>query len=70
MNAQFLVGAHAAVMVPDHELDAPAFTDALFGLLDDPEARAQMRANAKSLAQEQAAGHLADHTEKLGRRAG
>ncbi|MDJ1122093.1 UDP-N-acetylglucosamine--N-acetylmuramyl-(pentapeptide) pyrophosphoryl-undecaprenol N-acetylglucosamine transferase [Olsenella sp. YH-ols2217] len=66
VNAQFLVGAHAAESVADDELSRPEFRRLLLGLLDDEGARAAMRHAAEGLAQQQAAGHLADQVERLG----
>ncbi len=66
-NAQFLVGAKAAVLVPDDELSAPSFRGLVTGLLDDPARLEAMRAAARGLAQDQAASRLADQTEKLGK---
>lgn len=66
-NAQFLVGAKAAVLVPDDELASSGFSSLLLGLVDDPERLGAMRAAARGLAQDQAAARLADQTEKLGK---
>ncbi len=66
-NAQFLVGAKAAVLVRDDELSDPSFQGLLTGLLDDRARLDAMRAAARGLAQDQAAARLADQTEKLGK---
>ncbi|WP_251158181.1 UDP-N-acetylglucosamine--N-acetylmuramyl-(pentapeptide) pyrophosphoryl-undecaprenol N-acetylglucosamine transferase [Caniella muris] len=66
-NAQFLVGAKAAVLVRDDELSDPSFRGLLTGLLDDRARLDAMRAAARGLAQDQAAARLADQTEKLGK---
>ena len=59
MNARACVDAGAALMVPDSELDTPAFSDALFELLGSEEARADMRERALSLKTADAADALA-----------
>ncbi len=66
-NAQFLVGAKAAVLVRDDELSGPSFRGLVTGLLDDRSRLDAMRAAARGLAQDQAAARLADQTEKLGK---
>ena len=66
-NAQFLVGAKAAVLVRDDELSGPSFRGLVTGLLDDRSRLDTMRAAARGLAQDQAAARLADQTEKLGK---
>lgn len=66
VNAQFLVGAHAAETVTDDELETPAFRGLLLGLLDDPARREAMREASRGLAQQHAAAHLADQVELLG----
>ena len=68
-NARFLVDAGAAVLVEDSRLDEPVFSETLFGLLDDPARRAEMRRNARGLAQASAAEALADQVEAAARRA-
>ena len=62
-NARFLTEAGAAVMVPDAELDAPAFAETVLGIVDDAERRAHMRERAASLGQAGAASRLADAVE-------
>ncbi len=62
-NARFLVDAGAAVLLPDAQIDTPAFPEALLGLLDDAPRRAEMRARARGLAQVRAAAALADEVE-------
>ena len=67
-NARYLVDAGAAVMVADDQIDTPAFTEALLGLVDDPARRQEMRERAQSLGQSTAASALADQVEAAARR--
>ena len=64
-NATALVDAGAAVLVPDSEVETAAFSDAVLGILDDPDLRARMRANAAGLGQDRAAATLADQVESV-----
>lgn len=68
VNAQFLVGAHAAELVADDDLSTPAFKELLLGLVQDPDKRAAMAKASRGLAQAKSAARLADETEKLGKR--
>lgn len=63
-NARYLVDARAAVMVADDAIDTPAFAQELLRLVDNTDDREQMRARARGLAQDQAAGVLADEVER------
>lgn len=67
-NSRYLVDAGAAVMVADDRIGTPEFSDALLGLIDNPERREAMRASAKGLAQDQAASALADEVERAAAR--
>lgn len=62
-NARFLTDVGAAVLVPDDRIDAPEFSEALLGLLDDPARRAAMREAASGLGATDAAAQLADQVE-------
>ncbi len=62
-NARYLVDAGAAVLVPDARIGEPEFSQALLGLLDDPDRRSAMRASAKGLGQDRAAVLLAEQVE-------
>ena len=62
-NARYLVDAGAAVMVADDQIDSPAFGQTLLELVDDAARRDDMRAKARELAGNQAAGALADQVE-------
>ena len=64
-NARYLVDAGAAVMVADADIDGDPFAVELLHLLDDPAARAQMRARARGLSQDRAAAMLADAVEDV-----
>ena len=66
-NAHYLVDAGAAVMVADDGIDGPEFSTRLLGLVDDGALRSRMRECARSLAQDQAAGALADQVERAAR---
>ena len=63
VNARYLVDAGAAVLLPDDQIDTPAFLESLRSLIDDGERRTSMRQAAKSLAQDRAAMALADQVE-------
>lgn len=64
-NAKFLVGAKAAELVPDDELDTSRFKELLLGLVDDDERRDAMREASKELAQDRAASNLAEQVEAV-----
>jgi len=64
-NAHLLVDEGAAVLLPDDEIDSPAFAEMLLGLVDDAGRRDDMRAAAHRLAQDRAAAELADAVEAL-----
>ena len=66
-NAHLLVDAGAAVLVSDDQIDTPAFSDALLKLVDDEEARSELRRHAQGLAQDRAAVVLADNVEEVAR---
>lgn len=67
-NARYLVDAGAAVMVADKDIDELDFAQQLLGLIDDADARDQMRAKARGLAQDKAASVLADRVEEAASR--
>ncbi len=60
LNAQSLVGAGAAVMFADSELDGPAFGDELIRLLTRPDSRADMERASAALARPMAAHAVAE----------
>jgi UDP-N-acetylglucosamine--N-acetylmuramyl-(pentapeptide) pyrophosphoryl-undecaprenol N-acetylglucosamine transferase len=62
-NARYLVDAGAALLVPDDELETPAFSQAILSLVDDAELRERMRAAGRELGQAKAAVALADEVE-------
>ncbi len=62
-NARYLVDAGAAIMMPDDEIDTPAFATNLLSLIDDGARRAEMAAAARGLGQDKAASALADQVE-------
>jgi UDP-N-acetylglucosamine--N-acetylmuramyl-(pentapeptide) pyrophosphoryl-undecaprenol N-acetylglucosamine transferase len=62
-NAAALVGAGAAILVPDAELDGPRLVRELQPLLDDPARLAAMGVAARSLAHPDAADRVADLVE-------
>ena len=62
-NARYLVDADAAIMLPDDDIDTPAFRSDLLALVDGADRRAQMAAAAKGLGQDRAAAALADQVE-------
>ncbi len=68
-NADALVGAGAAVVVPDAELDAARLDAELRELLADPGRLETMAANARTLGRPDAAARLADLVEEVAREA-
>jgi UDP-N-acetylglucosamine--N-acetylmuramyl-(pentapeptide) pyrophosphoryl-undecaprenol N-acetylglucosamine transferase len=66
-NAHLLVDVGAAKLLPDDQIDTPAFAETLLALVDDPAARAQMKDAAMGLAQDRAAASLADCVERAAR---
>jgi UDP-N-acetylglucosamine--N-acetylmuramyl-(pentapeptide) pyrophosphoryl-undecaprenol N-acetylglucosamine transferase len=66
-NADALVGAGAAVVVPDAECDATRLDAELRGLLADPARLAAMSANGRTLGRPDAAARLADVVEEVAR---
>jgi undecaprenyldiphospho-muramoylpentapeptide beta-N-acetylglucosaminyltransferase len=62
-NAAALVGAGAAILVPDGELDGPRIVRELQPLLDDPDRLVAMGEAARSLAHPDAADRVADLVE-------
>ena len=62
-NARHLVDAGAAVMMPDDDIDTPAFARELLALIDDAGRREHMRERARHLGQSTAAEALADQVE-------
>ena len=58
-NARGLVEAGAAILVPDRDLDGPAFADAVLGLLRDPGRREKMAAASRALGRPDAAARVA-----------
>jgi UDP-N-acetylglucosamine--N-acetylmuramyl-(pentapeptide) pyrophosphoryl-undecaprenol N-acetylglucosamine transferase len=60
LNANALVSAGAASMVPDADLDSPAFGDEIIRLLTHAKTRAEMAASALSLARPMAAHAVAE----------
>ena len=67
-NAEALVGAGAAVLVPDAELDGDRLVAELQPLLDEPARLLSMGAAARSLARPDAADRVADLVEAHARR--
>ncbi len=59
-NARAYVGAGAASMMPDDQLDSPEFADKVMALATDAALRERMRANAATFKTEDAAAALAD----------
>ena len=59
-NAREYVAAGAAYMVPDAELDTPAFSDALMRLVESADVREGMREAAASFKTQDASARLAD----------
>ena len=59
-NARAYVDAGCAFMVPDAELDTPAFSEAVFSLIDDEAVRAAQTAAARAQKTAEAATMLAD----------
>jgi UDP-N-acetylglucosamine--N-acetylmuramyl-(pentapeptide) pyrophosphoryl-undecaprenol N-acetylglucosamine transferase len=66
-NADALVGAGAAVVVPDAECDAARLDAELRQLLGDPRRLEAMSANARTLGRPDAAARLADLVEEVAR---
>ena len=64
-NARYLTDAGGAILVPDDELDTPAFRDAVLGLVDDADRRRQMREALLAMEQAHAAEALADEVERV-----
>lgn len=62
-NATALVGAGAAILVPDAELDGPRIVRELQPLLDDPDRLVAMGVAARALAHPDAADRVADLVE-------
>ena len=66
-NAHLLVDEGAAELLPDDQIDTPAFESTVLGLLDDAERRDAMRVAAQGLGQDRAAAALADAVESIAR---
>lgn len=66
-NARALVEAGGAVMVPDHDLDAPEFVGMLTALLADADCRATMAAASSALGRPDAARSVACLIEETAR---
>ncbi|MBR1827897.1 MAG: undecaprenyldiphospho-muramoylpentapeptide beta-N-acetylglucosaminyltransferase [Atopobiaceae bacterium] len=66
-NAHLLVDEGAAELLPDNQIDTPAFEETLLGLLDDAARRDAMRTAAQGLGQDRAAAALADAVEAAAR---
>lgn len=66
-NAQLLVGAGAAELISDDELDSDKLKSTLFELLEDESRLKQMKAAARALKQDEAASSLANIVESLGK---
>jgi UDP-N-acetylglucosamine--N-acetylmuramyl-(pentapeptide) pyrophosphoryl-undecaprenol N-acetylglucosamine transferase len=64
-NADVLVRAGAAAMIPDHELSAERLGDAIAGLVGDAARRTKMAANARALGRPEAAARVALECERL-----
>jgi UDP-N-acetylglucosamine--N-acetylmuramyl-(pentapeptide) pyrophosphoryl-undecaprenol N-acetylglucosamine transferase len=64
-NAEVLVGAGAAAMIPSRELTPKRLADALSGLITDAAKRTQMAANARALGRPEAALSVAMECERL-----
>ncbi len=64
-NAEVLVRAGAADMIPDRELTPKRLGDALAGLITDAARRTQMAANARVLGRPEAAARVAMECERL-----
>ena len=69
INAAYLGDAGAAVVVPDADIDGPAFDAELLSLVDDADRRAAMRRALEGLGVADAARRLADAVEAAARRA-
>lgn len=59
-NAKAYVARGAAFMMPDDQLDTPAFAEKLFALVEDASVRQAMREAAATFETQDAAGKLAD----------
>ena len=59
-NARFMVGAGAAIVIPDEELDGPRLAREVGGLLAAPQRMAEMSNAARSVARPDAAARVAD----------
>lgn len=66
-NAHLLVDEGAAELLPDDQIDTPAFEETLLGLIGDAARRDAMRTAAQGLAQDRAASALADAVESIAR---
>jgi len=64
-NAETLCEAGAAMLLPDDELNGTTLAAAVARLVDDPDRRREMARAARSLAQPDAAGRIADVAEGL-----
>jgi len=64
-NAEVLVRAGAAAMIPDRELTPKRLSDAIAGLVGDAARRATMAANARALGRPEAAARVAEECESL-----
>jgi len=64
-NAEVLVRAGAAAMIPDRELTPKRLADAIAGLVTDSARRTQMAAKARALGRPEAAARVAMECEKL-----
>lgn len=67
LNAERLVQAGAAVMIPDAELDGPRLAEALERILNDDDALNEMASAARALAYPHAADSVAALAEKYAR---
>ena len=64
-NAEVLVRAGAADMIPDRELSGGRLGDAIAGLVGDAGRRTKMAANARALGRPEAAARVAGECERL-----
>ncbi|MFI5054581.1 MAG: UDP-N-acetylglucosamine--N-acetylmuramyl-(pentapeptide) pyrophosphoryl-undecaprenol N-acetylglucosamine transferase, partial [Acidimicrobiia bacterium] len=64
-NAETLVAAGAAVLIPDAELDDARLAAELQALLDDPDRRQAMEVAARALGRPDATARLADLVEEV-----
>ncbi|MCH8467879.1 MAG: UDP-N-acetylglucosamine--N-acetylmuramyl-(pentapeptide) pyrophosphoryl-undecaprenol N-acetylglucosamine transferase [Roseinatronobacter sp.] len=67
-NARMLSGADAAVVFPESQLSPEALRDTLLSILTNPKAAEAMARGALSAGRADAANHLADMVESLGRK--